>query len=234
MAKFNLKIQAHELRKSGISVNEIAAKLGVAKSTASYWVRDIILSVEQLEKLRGNSLRGAELGRTKGAFVQKQKRIAKIKKYDKQGILKLKHLSPEAFFTAGIALYWAEGSKKTRKLQICNSDPELINFMIKWFCYFLEAQMTDFVARIGINEIHQNRDNKVKKYWSKQTNIPLSQFSKTSFKKAKNKKIYENFNQHYGTLDIKILKPGERYYKILGLINGLSMARRGLVFQDVS
>lgn len=69
MAKPLLRIKARKLREKGESVNKIAEKLGVSKSTASYWVRDIILSLNQLEKLRSNSLKGAERGRLKGSLV---------------------------------------------------------------------------------------------------------------------------------------------------------------------
>ena len=62
----------------------------------------------------------------------------------------------------------------------------------------------------------------IKDYWSKITGISLSQFRKTSWKKTKNKKVYLNFANHYGTLEVKVLKGSGVYYKILGLIYGLS------------
>ena len=52
MAKYELRIKARELRTSGESVRNITKKLTVSKGTASIWVRDIILTVDQLEKLR--------------------------------------------------------------------------------------------------------------------------------------------------------------------------------------
>ncbi len=52
MAKPLLRLKAREMRAKGESVKVIARKLNVGKSTASYWVRDIILLVEQLESLK--------------------------------------------------------------------------------------------------------------------------------------------------------------------------------------
>ncbi|TSC88014.1 MAG: Uncharacterized protein G01um10147_245 [Microgenomates group bacterium Gr01-1014_7] len=52
MAKSLLRLEAHKLRKKGISVRKIAQTLGISKSTISHWTRDIILTVEQLEALR--------------------------------------------------------------------------------------------------------------------------------------------------------------------------------------
>jgi len=54
--------------------------------------------------------------------------------------------------------------------------------------------------------------------------IPRKQFYKTILIKAKNKKIYKNFNIHYGTAMLGIRRPAEIYYKIMGLIDALSQA----------
>jgi len=212
------------MRAKGESVNEIARKLGVSKGTASLWVRDIILSVKQLEKLRQKSIKGAELGRMRGALKQKQKRLNLVKRYKRQGIRELRNLSDSEFYIAGLALYWAEGSKKTPAIQFCNSDPKLINFMINWLKKNFDIGPERLAVKVGINEAHRPREKVVKDYWSKITGIPLAQFRKTSFKKTKNKKVYTNFENHCGTLDVRVLKPGELYYKIMGLIEGLSKA----------
>lgn len=58
MANYLLRLKARELRKRGVSVKKIAQDLDISKSTASLWVRDIILSIEQLEGLRQSSLEG--------------------------------------------------------------------------------------------------------------------------------------------------------------------------------
>jgi len=234
MAKSLLRIKARQMRAKGESVNKIARKLKVSKGTASLWVRDIILSVEQLERLKKRSIKGAELGRLRSALKQKEKRLKLIEESKKSGIKRLENLTETELFTAGIALYWAEGSKKTREVQFCNSDPRLIKFMIRWMKANFNIKPEELTATVGINKIHKKREEIVRKYWSKKSGIPLKQFRKTSFKKTKNKKVYENFNKHYGTLSIKILKPARIYYKIIGLIEGLSEAGRRLVSRNVS
>src|SRR3989338_1585090 len=132
MAKSELRIKAREMRSTGESVGVIAKKIGVSKSTVSLWVRDIILSIEQLETLRKRWIHGTERGRLKGAFMQKNRRLNLMKKMEEEGKERFRNLSDEEFFSAGIALYWGEGSKKKREFYICNSDPELIKFMILW------------------------------------------------------------------------------------------------------
>src|SRR3972149_9572617 len=97
MAKSELKIKAREMRRRGESVREIARRLNVAKSTVSLWGRDLILSVEQLQRLKNNSLKGRELGRLKGAFVQKRRRLEILEKNRKEGIGRLRDLSDREF-----------------------------------------------------------------------------------------------------------------------------------------
>ncbi len=222
MAKYELRLRAREMRSKGESVKYIASVLGVSKGTSSLWVRDIILSVEQLEKLKGNSLRGAERGRVQSAFLQKQKRINLQNSCIKAGMREIKVLSDRELMIAGLALYWAEGCKKTRRVEFCNSDPKLINFMINWLNVCFGIPRNRLTAVVGINEMHIRRELEVVSYWSKITQLPKTQFRRTSFKHTNNKKVYENYYRYYGTLSIRVLKPAAYYYKILGLIEGLA------------
>lgn len=232
MAKFQLRLEARKLRKKGISVRKIAELLKVSKSSASHWVRDIILTVEQLEKLRQSSIEGAELGRLKSALSQKQTRLTLIENLKNQGIERLSKISKREFLIAGLALYWGEGSKKDRRIEFCNSDPRMIKFFIYWLQSCFDIKIEDLRGYLGINEIHFTRENIVKQYWSKLTGMPLSQFRKTSFKKAANRKIYENFNEHYGTLNIRVAKSTLLSYKIMGLVEGLAWQRSSMVEQS--
>ena len=204
MAKYALRIKAREMRSKGESVGGIAKKLGVSKGTVSLWVQDVILTIEQLQNIRKVWIKGTAAGRLKGAWMQKQKRLETMKKMEKEGIGRFKHLSDKEFFVGGIALYWAEGSKKTRKLEICNSDPKMIKFMINWFRKYFGIETNRFSVRIGINEIHEHREKIVKKYWSDYLEIPSSQFRRTSYKKAKSHKIYKNYDNYFGTLILAI------------------------------
>lgn len=225
MAKSQERLQARELRRIGISVKSIAKRLHVAKSTASLWVRDIILSVEQLEQLRQQSIKGGERGRLLGTLKQKNDRLQRIKIGEEKGKVLVGDLNNRELLLIGAALYWAEGTKKKREIAFCNSDPYLILVMIQWLQACFTVTKDRFYCSVGINEIHKQRESVVKEYWSKITGIPLSQFRKTSFKKVKNNKIYDNFNTHYGTLTVKIVKPGQTFYDILGIISGLSKAK---------
>lgn len=225
MAKSLLRFQARELRNKGESVRSIAKQLHVAKSTASLWVRDIVLSIEQLEHLRLQHITGSEKGRLLGALRQKNDRISRINLGITEGKKILEHIPDRAFFTAGIALYWAEGNKTMKRLEFCNSDPKLVQFLIHWFQRYFKLDKRDFKCYVGINDIHRDREAKVKQYWTEITGISLSQFTKTSFKKSKAMKLFENHNDHYGTLSVKIVKPARILYKVLGLVEALKLSK---------
>ncbi len=224
MANYLLRLKARDLRKRGVSVKKIAKYLDISKSTVSLWVRDIILSVEQLEALRKSSLDGAERGRLKNSLLQKNKRIKMMEEFKKMGIEKIGYLTERELLIAGIAFYWGEGYKKGRRLNFCNSDPAMLIFFLEWLKICFEVDPQDVKCRVGINEIHKKREQIVKEYWSKICGIPLNQFTATSFKKVQNKKVYDNFNNHYGTLSIEVRQPARFYGKIIGLIEGLSQA----------
>lgn len=221
MAKFELRIKAREMRSKGASVKKIAASLGVSKGTASIWVRDIILTIEQLEALKKSSLAGSERGRLKNALIQKKKWQANLEEFIKIGKKSLSNITDREFLISGLALYWAEGCKKTRRVEFCNSDPKMIQFLLLWFRKCFQVEDVDIRCCVGINQAHRHREGLVKQYWSDITGIPLSQFHKTSFKKVISKKVYENFDKHYGTLAIRINRPSRFYSKIIGYIEGL-------------
>lgn len=226
MAKSLLRIKAIELRKKGESVKNIARTLKVSRSTVSLWTRDIILTKEQIERLTDSMHLGSVLGRMKIAVIRKKRREKLHKQSLRNAMSKLKNLKKREFFIAGLSLYWAEGCKKKRDVEFCNSDPNMIKFIIDWVILFFDVDSKRIRCTVGINEMHREREELVKEYWSKETGIPLEQFSKTSFKKVKNKKVYDNFHIHYGTLSINILKPTIIYYQIMGLIEGLFLVEQ--------
>lgn len=224
MSKSSEHLKALQLRKTGLSVKQIAKQLGVSKSTASLWTKDVPLSLKQRLILKQNFLDGAERGRIIGSQVQKQKRLDLIKSFENRGIKEFQKLSPQNLLIAGLALYWAEGSKKQRRVELCNSDPLMIKFFIHWLKQCYGIPKSELSCYVGINAAHKYREQYVRKFWSDITGISTSQFTKTSLKNYPLKKIFENFDHHYGTLSVKVQRPARIYYKIMGQIHGLTKA----------
>lgn len=220
MAKSDLKIAARNLRKNGESIKFIAKKLKVSASSASLWCRDIELSENQIESLLLRKEEGTRRGQLNGALVQKNKRLAAIEQYQKEGKTFFKKFSDKEFFSSGLALYLAEGTKN-RQVEFTNSDPKVIRFIIDWFSKFFDITKNRIAPIVFINESHKSRESLVKNFWSNYLNVPVSQFRKTMFLKSVRKKLYENHNQYFGTLKLRILKSASLSYKISGLINAL-------------
>ena|SRR3989338_352503 len=230
MAESLLRLEARKLRSNGLSHREIARRLKVGRGAVGHWVRDIILTEEQLILLRQSEMTGQEKGRLKSATLKKENRRKIVDNFKDLGSKQIQYLNKRELLLVGVALYWAEGSKsdQVRRVEFCNSDPVMIKLSIEWLMDCFEVEKEYLRAIIGINQIHTYREEVVKDYWSNISGIPLEQFRKSSFKKAKSKKIYDNMDRHFGTLTIRVAKSTNLYYKIMGLIHGLHLAKINL------
>ena len=224
MAKSYERLLARELRIQGKSIRDIAKRVSAAQSTVSLWCRDIVLTKEQLDALVTLDRLGGARGRVVAAELAKKRKNERVTFNKKAGLERIGKISKRELFLIGIALYWAEGSKSLRseRFVFVNSDPGMVLVMIRWLQECMDVSIEDIVCRVGINEAHRTRIADVEQHWSDITGIPLSQFKKPSFKKVVNKKVYDNFYEHYGTLDLLVKRCTKLFYETLGSIDGLS------------
>lgn len=227
MAKSHERLLARELRRKGESIREIVKQVSAVQSTVSAWCRDIVLTKEQIEALVVRDRSGGAKGRLVAAELAKKQKNERVTFNKNAGFNRIGKISNRELFLIGIALYWAEGSKglRSQRFVFVNSDPKMIVVMIRWLRECMDVNVEDIVCRVGINEAHQARITEVEQYWSDITGVPLAQFKKPSFKKVVNKKVYENFCDHYGTLDLLVKKCTKLFYEMLGSIDGLSDKR---------
>jgi len=222
MAKVFQKEKAQSLRRHGYSIGEIQKVVDASRSAISYWCRDIVLSSEQVKRLR-------EKQKTEGLkkitlYLEKirKMRLLNIKKETIKGKKDVGRIGERDFFIMGLALYWAEGYKKGNdEVGFTNSNPYIIKIMIKWFENFYGIHLSDFTLRVSINQIHKSRIPLVISYWSGITRISGEQFTKTSIIKTKSKKIYMNTHEHFGTLRIKVKRGTALRRRILGSLLAL-------------
>ena len=92
--------RARELRARSWTLKEIAAELGVAKSSVSHWVRDI----EFVPRARRMGPR-----RPSSLMLAKWREIEELRA---AGLEAIGRLSEREFLVAGTALYAAEGAKR--------------------------------------------------------------------------------------------------------------------------
>lgn len=221
MVKALLHQRAISLRQSGIGIKTIARELNISSSTASIWCRNIKLSEKQKMSLFEQAHDPFYGRRKENILKQKEKCQKIIEKYKLQGINEVGSLSERELLIAGIALYWAEGFKKDKRLGFANSDPTMIRLFLKWLVHSCNVPKKHIRLRVGLNISHKHRIHEVEKYWSNITEIPITQFQKPFFQKFVWKKVFPSPESYFGVLRIRANKQLPLFRKIHGWIEGL-------------
>jgi transcriptional regulator with XRE-family HTH domain len=108
--------EARALRAHGLTMLEIATKLGVSKSSVSLWTRD----VEFVARPRPSRRYGA---RRRAPNALQRRKAEEIERLNRVAVTRLGVLSDQAFLAAGAALYAGEGGKGDGAVVFANSDP---------------------------------------------------------------------------------------------------------------
>jgi len=221
MSKSVQKIEARKLRSEGESIKKIARQLRVSVGSVSAWCRNVELSSAQKKALDNNARNPYYGGR--GIYLRRlKKRIdSKTEKLKMIGIKKIGRLNKRELFLTGASLYWAEGFKKDSQAGLASLDTKMIQFFVRWLKICFGYQDKDLIFRVTVNISHKYRITEIEEYWSKVLNIPLNQFRKPFFQNFKWKKTYENPNEYYGVLRVKVRKSKDFLRKIYGFIEGL-------------
>jgi transcriptional regulator with XRE-family HTH domain len=215
-AKDDLHAQARELRATGLNYKEIAAALGVSKSSVSLWVRDIPrperLSYEECCK---RSAEGARLyWETERSAREAEREGVRTAAADQIG-----ELSQREVLVAGAIAYWCEGSKsKPHQLReqvvFINSDPGLIKFFLR-FLASAGVQPTLIHFRVYI---HETADvAAAEQFWADVTNSGPDAFYKAVLKRHNAKTVRRNVDADYrGCLRIDVMQSADLYRRIEG------------------
>jgi transcriptional regulator with XRE-family HTH domain len=200
--KYIEKQKARELRKEqGLSLNEIAKQLGVAKSSVSTWVRDIELTPEQHKKLREkNPIYNNQLN---GQKVKREQFLALRKQYQEDGRIKARENND--LFLKGCMLYWAEGSKDKNSVIFSNSD---VDMNILFVSFLRESfDVPNDKIKIAIN-CYLNNDltqEEVEDYWLSKLELTKGCLNKTIINKLpSSSKGYKKNKHPYGICKIII------------------------------
>jgi transcriptional regulator with XRE-family HTH domain len=184
--------EARRLRRDeGLSLKDIASRLGVANSSVSRWVRDIRLTPEQHKVLAAQNHLHPRQVRARAALIQKHraKRIAAQEQGRAQARL------GEPFHAAGCMLYWAEGSKGRNVAQMTNADPEVLRFFVRFVRTYFDAPDEVFAITCNLFADHVERRQTIEQFWLDKLDLPESSlrksivnvYSKYSFKKRANR-----------------------------------------------
>ncbi|MCB0856866.1 MAG: hypothetical protein KDB57_01970 [Solirubrobacterales bacterium] len=106
-----------------LTIDEIAERLSIAKTTIYYWVGDIEIPETERQSAR----------RLKASKANSDRAKAKRDAAYQAGIEEFEELMKEPTFRDFVCTYIGEGSKRNRNgVAICNSDPAVVKLAQKW------------------------------------------------------------------------------------------------------
>lgn len=174
------KAKAIALRKKGYTYNEILKEVPVAKSSLSLWLKDLPLTKAEKESLKKRKDSNISHGRAKLAGILYTQRLNREKQQLQAAKEVFKRCAHEPLFHTGIALYWAEGGKRTNQWQFVNSDHYMQQVMIKWLLQYGEITTKDIRCRLFVHKAYQSDD--LLRWWSKELRISTKNFLNTIVK----------------------------------------------------
>ncbi|MEU5533165.1 hypothetical protein [Streptomyces sp. NPDC020362] len=217
-AKDDLQEKARELRLQGWTYDQIQVALGCSKSSISLWVRDLP-KPEPREPSEQAKLAAQKRWEHELAIRDEQRRRTKTAAAQEIG-----PLSDRELFIAGVALYWAEGTKdkphaRRERVVFVNSDPNMIRLFLAWLD-LLRVQRDDIGYRLMI---HESADIEgAEEYWADLIPADANAFGKTTLKRHNPKTVRKNTGEDYrGCLVVTVRQSAELYRRIEGWWYGI-------------
>jgi AcrR family transcriptional regulator len=141
-----LRVEKH------LSIDEIAARLALPRTTVYYWLRDMPLGRPR----RWNA------GQRRGTRNMQRKYAVRRAAAYLQGRIEFADLIEDTTFRDFLCLYMAEGSKRSRNTVAgCNSDPRIVVLCARWIRRFTHKAM-----RYSI-QYHADQDlEELRRFWA--------------------------------------------------------------------
>jgi hypothetical protein len=168
-----------DLRRNGLSYGEIMALIDVKKSTLATWCRDVRLTAGQLQGIRVRRTPKPGMDLQRKPYTTQRPRRREIELIKTQAMLEAEHLVTQPLWTAGVCMYWGEGSKATRQLSMANADPAALRLFKTWSTTYLPP---DDGWRARLNLHADNDEPAARAWWSDQLEVDLADFTKTYIK----------------------------------------------------
>jgi transcriptional regulator with XRE-family HTH domain len=157
--------EARRLRAGGMTMPDIAARLGVSKGSVSLWTRDVPFAAGPRRPPAArtpNRLQRAKQAEIEALLVAGRERIGPLTDRD--------------LLIAGAALYAGEGAKADGRVKLANSDPRMIDLHLRWLRRFFAVDESRLRVHLYL---HEGLDlDRAVDFWSSATRIPPGQFSR--------------------------------------------------------
>ena len=215
---------ALNLRRQGVSYEDIRTRLGIAKSTLWRWLKAEGLVETQPQKL--TELK--RLAQRKGAAIVKARRLARTQAILEHASGEIGALSRRDLWLLGLAFYWAEGAKqKPRNISagviFVNTDPAAIRLFVKW----LNEVCGVSDDRLGFEiYLHETADAlRARVYWATQLCLPLERLSRIRWKRHRPATRRTNVGDTYhGLVRVRVARSSELNRTIAGWVVGVTQS----------
>jgi hypothetical protein len=168
-----------DLRRAGLSYGEMMELVPVKKSTLATWCRDVTLTPEQVDRIAQRRTPAPGRNLMGQPYTTQRSRRIEIEAIRAQAKLEAHHLSADAFWMAGVVLYWGEGTKTNRRLSVANSDPAALRLFKAWAEEFAKPN-SGWRARLHLHA--DNDEPAARRWWAAQLEIPVSDFTQSFIK----------------------------------------------------
>ncbi|WP_328340304.1 helix-turn-helix domain-containing protein [Micromonospora sp. NBC_00421] len=224
-AKDGLRAAAVALRGEGCSVDDIAARVEVAKSTAYLWVRHLPLDPDE-EAARERRRAHSKVMTDARWVAHRQARDAARTAVVSDASAWVGSMQHRELILVGAALYWAEGEKAKPwrphecRVRFINSDPGLVDVFIR-FVEVMGAPRETLRFRVSI---HETADSEAAvRWWAERVAVPIEAFRPTSLKRHRPTTVRRNTGEDYrGCLIVEVPRSRQLYWRIEGIMRGMS------------
>jgi transcriptional regulator with XRE-family HTH domain len=221
-----MRAKARDLRKQGLNYEQIAAELGVSKSSVSLWVRDL----PRPAGLSPEACRERSAARVSEYWAaERPAREAALMVVRNAAMAEIGQLTERELLIAGAVTYWCEGGKnkphrRDDRVSFINSDPGLVRFFLR----FLEVAGVERELLIFRVYVHENADvASAQHFWLDVTRARPAQFRPPTLKRNNPATVRKNTGSDYhGCLRIDVRRSASLYIKIEGWA-AAAMARSG-------
>lgn len=156
--------RARALRADGWALQDIADELGVAKSSASLWCRDVDPGPRPKRRVP----------RDRPPNVLQRRKQAEIERLAAEGVARIGSLSERDLLIAGTALYAGEGAKGGGEVALANTNAAIISLHCRWLRHFFDPDEVRLRVRV---QLHEGLDlETASAFWAQVTAVPRGQF----------------------------------------------------------
>ena len=176
-----------------LTIDELADRLSLSRSTVYYWVRDLPICGPR----SGNGW--PESARRKGTRAMQRKYGLLRERAYREGVDSFDRLAVDSSFRDFVCLYLAEGSKRNRNVvAICNSDPAVMVLAWRWIRLLSEKQPAFSI------QYHVDQDlDELRGFWGHKLGVAPDAI-KLLRKSNSNQLAGRRWRSRYGVLTVRV------------------------------